>query len=59
MLTSSMKEDQTTEGEDVDLRKIDRGAPEETHQAEFLLKWTARDRQRPCGPPSTFFSVTT
>jgi hypothetical protein len=38
MLTSSMKEDQTTEGEDGDLRKIDRGESEETHQAEFLLK---------------------
>jgi hypothetical protein len=38
MLTSSMKEDESTEGEDVDLRKIDRGASEETHQSEFLLK---------------------
>jgi len=38
MLTSSMKEDPSTEEEDIDLRKIDRGASEETHQAEFVLK---------------------
>jgi hypothetical protein len=37
-LASLMKEDPSTEQEDVDLRKIDRGASEETHQAEFLLK---------------------
>jgi hypothetical protein len=33
-----MEEDESTEREDVDLRKIDRGASEETHQAEFVLK---------------------
>jgi hypothetical protein len=37
-LASPMKEGHSTEQEDVDLRKIDRGATEETHQAEFLLK---------------------